>query len=202
MATAGEPSPQLRIDELIKQDHNKAKHLFQEYQNGKTQEMKQQLAYLLIRELSMHSCKEEEVVYPVIGRVFGPAEQQHLLDEHMELKVQLDKLNSMSVYKQEAECDELVMKIKTAFEHHVHDEETNEIPKLLKEDVDAVDLGRQFQEAAAHAVTRPHPMAPDKPPMNLAANRMTAPADALADQVRFAGHIPEVGTTTSGQPTA
>ncbi len=38
---------------------------------------------------------------------------------------------------------------------------------------------------------RPHPWAPNKPPLNLIANPMTAPLDGLADMWRFAGNPPQ-----------
>ncbi|KXZ54855.1 hypothetical protein GPECTOR_4g927 [Gonium pectorale] len=53
-------------------------------------------------------------------------------------------------------------------------------------------LGSKFESAKAHAVTRPHPWAPNKPPLNVVANMATAPLDGLADMWRFAGNPPQV----------
>lgn len=53
-----------------------------------------------------------------------------------------------------------------------------------------VELGRKFQSATIHVPTRPHPWAPNKPPLNFAANISAAPLDALADMVRFGGAPP------------
>lgn len=36
----------------------------------------------------------------------------------------------------------------------------------------------------------PHPAAPDKPPLNIAANMLTAPLEKAADLVRFGGAPP------------
>jgi hypothetical protein len=43
---------------------------------------------------------------------------------------------------------------------------------------------------ALHPLRRPHPAAPDKPPLNVAANVATSPLDAAADMVRFGGKPP------------
>jgi hypothetical protein len=53
--------------------------------------------------------------------------------------------------------------LKAEFDHHTQDEEQKEMPRLLQSPgVDGVELGKQFEAAAAHAVTRPHTWAPDK----------------------------------------
>ncbi len=49
------------------------------------------------------------------------------------------------------------------FAVHSAEEEREEMPRLLQSPgVDEIELGKQFEAAAAHAVTRPHTWAPDK----------------------------------------
>lgn len=50
---------------LILEDHNRARALYDQYKlPGITAEQKQILAWSLIRDVSMHSAKEEEVSVP------------------------------------------------------------------------------------------------------------------------------------------
>ncbi|KAL6762702.1 hypothetical protein V8C86DRAFT_2513845 [Haematococcus lacustris] len=181
------------VDVLVKADHDKVNYLLSEYAKAPTTEVKQQLAYQIIRELAMHASKEEEVLYPAVKSAFGNEEYEHLLEEHTELKKALATLSSMNADKNEAAFDAQVASVKRIFEAHYKEEEDVELPKLLKaEGVCKMKLGEEFEKAAAHAVTRPHTWAPDKAPLNKITNMMTAPLDAAADIIRFAGNVPSV----------
>jgi hemerythrin superfamily protein len=175
-----------RIDSLVKADHDKVKDMYSEYKgsSGNT-EKKQELAYRMVRELSMHASKEEEVLYPVISKAMGDAERTHLLDEHSALKKLCAKLADMKADRDESAFDSQVESVMQEFLQHVKEEENDELPRLVKmEGVDPYDLGRKFDEAADHAVTRPHTWAPDREPLNWVANRATAPLDQAADAIQ------------------
>lgn len=185
----------LPIDKAIIQDHDKVRALFAEYKKAISAEQKQQLAYTIIRELSMHSAKEEEVVYPLIKKALGDSESKHLLKEHTELKQLLATLGEMHADKDMAAFDAQIAKTEQEFQHHIKDEEEREIPQLISSPgIDAMKVGKEFMDAAAHAVTRPHTWAPDKAPLNKVTNAMTAPLDAAADRIRFGGEPPKVSS--------
>lgn len=184
---------QQTIDKLIIEDHDKVRFLLSQYKKASSAEEKQNLGYQMIRELSMHASKEEEVVYPQIKKAFGDEEYQHLLGEHMELKKALAKLGEMHADKDGAAWESQIKLVEKLFTTHIKEEEEKEIPKLMKTPgVDAAKLGKDFENAAAHAVTRPHTWAPDKAPFNQIANPLTAPLDAAADAIRFKGQVPNV----------
>lgn len=180
----------LTVDKLIKMDHDKVRELFSAYDKSPIGE-KQMLAYNIIRELSLHSSREEDTVYPVMLKEFGQKEAQHMLDEHRDLKKLLEKLGSMDVTKDESMFDQQVKMVKADFDQHTKEEENVELPKLIKcENVDAVDLGKHFQQAIEQAVTRPHVGAPDKFPVNVVAKKLQAPIDQVADAIRFKDQEP------------
>jgi len=80
--------------------------------------------------------------------------------------------------------DDLVTTLITNIRHHIEDEESDLLPKL-RDACDATqlhDLGEKFERAKKMAPTRPHPLAPDKPP----ANRILAPGAGLIDRMRDA----------------
>ncbi|EFJ48598.1 hypothetical protein VOLCADRAFT_90733 [Volvox carteri f. nagariensis] len=193
---------------MINQDHANFKSMWTEY-NGPNMnnEMKQKLGWALIREIAMHSSAEEEVMYPEVSwglavcwqirKRLGDEAADHLLghDGHQKMKDLLYEANNMTIEKNgetayTAKLDE-AMKV---LYHHVAEEETQVWPRF--ESLPGVDadllshLGKKFESAKSHAVTRPHPWAPNKPPLNVIANTMTAPLDGLADMWRFAGNPP------------
>lgn len=180
----------LAVDALIKKDHDKVRELFSEYEKLAVAD-KQMMAYNIIRELSIHSSREEDTVYPVMLKEFGQKEAQHMLDEHHALKKLLEKLGSMDVTKDEAKFDEQVRACKAEFEQHAKEEENIELPKLMKSStVDGMDLGKHFQQAIEQAVTRPHPGAPDKFPINVVAKKLQSPIDKVGDAIRFNNQEP------------
>ncbi|KXZ54860.1 hypothetical protein GPECTOR_4g932 [Gonium pectorale] len=194
--TSSHPS----VISMINQDHSKFKSLWKEY-NGPNMngEMKQKLAWALIREIAMHSSAEEEVMYPEVRKRLGDEAADHLLgmEGHQKLKDLLYEVNNMTIEKNgeaafTAKLDE-AMKV---LMHHIDDEEGKFWPRfeaLPGVDADLLShLGSKFESAKAHAVTRPHPWAPNKPPLNVVANMATAPLDGLADMWRFAGNPPQV----------
>jgi len=183
----------LSVDKLIKADHDKVRQLFTEYRSAKDNDVKKNLVYLIVRELSMHASKEEEVVYPAVRKAFGDGPANHLLEEHQQLKNLLSDLSGMTPDSNPEKWNMRVAEVEKVFQQHIKEEEGSEIPKLLKASgVDAFDLGQKFKDAEAHAVTRPHPWAPNKAPLNTLANAATAPLDAAADAIRFGGGAPNV----------
>eukprot|EP00882_Tetradesmus_deserticola_P002737 GHRQ01002910.1.p1 GENE.GHRQ01002910.1~~GHRQ01002910.1.p1 ORF type:complete len:157 (+),score=51.41 GHRQ01002910.1:165-635(+) len=68
---------------LIKEDHDRVRVLYDQFKMpGTNAQQKRQLAWNIIREVSLHSCKEEEVVYPALRDVLGDLTPDHLLSEH------------------------------------------------------------------------------------------------------------------------
>jgi len=186
------------VKTLVIADHEKIRYLYKQYKEAKTNDQREWLAYTIIRELSMHSSKEEEVLYPAIKKAFGADEQKHLLGEHMELKEKASKLSMMDPHKDQAAFDSQLASLISTFDQHTKEEEEQELPKLISAPgIDAMQLGMDFEKAGAHAVTRPHTWAPDKAPLNWFTNRMSAPLDAAMDMARFGGNPPDIAPPPS-----
>jgi len=170
------------IDKVITEEHNVVRGLFKEIQSA-SGDRKQQLAYNIIRELSMHASKEEEILYPTISQKFGKEAANHLLKEHKALKELLSDLAGSD--PDSPQFDKILAQVKSEFDQHTKEEEERELPKLVKaEGVDPEGLAREFLKAGEHAVTRPHTWAPDKAPLNWFTNRLTAPLDNAADAIQ------------------
>ncbi|CAG8733188.1 5641_t:CDS:2, partial [Dentiscutata erythropus] len=80
----------------------------------------------------------------------------------------------------------LIKRIIEEFEHHVQEEENDVYPKLkscLADDV-LMKEGEKYEKTRHTVPTRPHPSAPDRPPLETVAGMAQAPIDKGLDQVR------------------
>lgn len=80
--------------------------------------------------------------------------------------------------------DELLSKLMSEIRHHIADEESDLFPRLRQacSEAELVELGEKIVRAKETAPTRPHPAAPDRPPMN----KILAPGAGLVDRMRDA----------------
>lgn len=82
--------------------------------------------------------------------------------------------------------DEQLKSIKESLDHHIKDEEQEDMPKLDKvlSEQDSEALSVSFDRHKAIAPSRSHPNAPDKPPMETVAGLFAAPLDHIGDLFR------------------
>eukprot|EP00882_Tetradesmus_deserticola_P001105 GHRQ01001197.1.p1 GENE.GHRQ01001197.1~~GHRQ01001197.1.p1 ORF type:complete len:211 (+),score=105.63 GHRQ01001197.1:166-798(+) len=178
---------------LIKEDHDRVRVLYDQFKMpGTNAQQKRQLAWNIIREVSLHSCKEEEVVYPALRDVLGDLTPDHLLSEHQELKELLSVLDSSDV--SDPNFDGRLQDIMEVLLHHMAEEEEELLPRFAAAEGVSSDylmqLGRLWETTKLHLPSRPHPWAPNKPPLNIIANTTAMPLDFLRDLVRFEGAPP------------
>lgn len=177
---------------IIQEDHRKVEKAYADYKKpGTSDERKQEIAFEIIKDLSVHAACEEMVWYPEIRKKLGEQEANNAIHEHAELKKALSDLDGMQLKSDVAKYDAQVDKVmKLVVQHVKEDEEPKLIPAFAKAVGDdsayLEDLGRKFEAARAGAPTRPHPLAPSTPPLNLAANPLTAPLDKARDAGRNA----------------
>ena len=169
----------------IMQDHLEVEKIFFELQTGSgTPEHRKQLVDHVIAELVRHSVAEEMWMYPAARKALPDGDQvaDHELTEHAEAEKIMDELDGLSPTDEKFEP--LLAKLIAAIRHHVDEEETNLLPRLREacSEDELRNLGRKFHNAKKLAPTRPHPMAPDQPPLN----RILAPGTGLIDRMRDA----------------
>lgn len=115
----------------------KSCNLFKSFEKAKDKNQKQEMLNSIIKELSVHSTVEEEMVYPVIG------DEDHekageAVEEHHVVKLMLGELAHMQAADEKAE-----LKVKVLAEivrHHVREEEDELLPMLKEcgEDLDSM----------------------------------------------------------------
>lgn len=155
---------------LLKTDHGNVDALFKQLEalRGKDEPTdKRRLVDHVIEQLSVHASIEEQLLYPALRERLGDGDFPVLeaLEEHHGAKLLLAELEKLP-----ATADRFDAKVAVLIEqvrHHVEEEE-GELFDLLREHFKGTELdaiGEQMAAAKATAPTRPHPMAPDQPPL-------------------------------------
>ncbi|KAJ3279463.1 hypothetical protein HK104_001447 [Borealophlyctis nickersoniae] len=177
------------VEEHIVNDHRSFEELYDRYKSydGNVNEQ-QAIINEFVREVAQHSVAEELIVYPALEtkNAFNAGHEtaDHLRHDHGRVKRLLYKLDSMRVG--DDGFDTLLKETVDTLKEHAKEEETKELPELKKlfGKEERVTMSRQFLRRKAISPTRPHPDAPDKPPMETIAGLGVAPVDKLKDQNR------------------
>jgi hemerythrin superfamily protein len=168
---------------VLVDDHRAVEQVFGELESRSgTPEHRRAMADHVIAELVRHSVAEEQYLYPAVRQVLSNGDEiaDHELSEHAEAEQVMKQLDGLD--PTEARFDELLGQLISSIRHHVEEEEGDLFPKLREaasqSDLDT--LGGQVVKAKESAPTRPHPSAPDKPPMN----KILDPGAGMVDRLR------------------
>ncbi|WP_055587957.1 hemerythrin domain-containing protein [Peterkaempfera griseoplana] len=135
-------------------------------------------------ELVRHSVAEEQYLYPAVRSHVpdGGALADKELQDHAAAEQTMKDLEGCDAGH--PDFDRTVERLMREIRDHVRDEEDNLFPKLRAACPPEMlqDLGDKVRRAKKTAPTRPHPSAPDKPPMN----KLLAPGAGMVDRIRDA----------------
>lgn len=153
---------------VLVEDHEEVKQLFRDIETASDAKTRRDKADQVTAELVRHSVAEEMYLYPTARNAIpnGDRLADDEIQEHAEAEELLkrwEKLDGddpefMSVFK---EMSQAVL-------DHIQEEEDELFPELQTA-LDAnqqKDLGEKIQKAKKLAPTRPHPSAPDGPPLD------------------------------------
>jgi hemerythrin superfamily protein len=133
-------------------------------------------------ELVRHSVSEEMHLYPAVREHVTGGDQiaDRELADHAEVEKLLKKLEGLDIHQ--AEFDATAARLMSEVALHVADEEKNLFPALAAACTapELDELGEKVRSAKGKAPTRPHPGAPDTPPLN----KILAPGAGLVDRAR------------------
>jgi iron-sulfur cluster repair protein YtfE (RIC family) len=131
--------------ELLKEDHQKVKNLFQQAEDAEGDEL-EKICEQIKTELEMHAHIEETIFYPAMEKYDELKEMvQSSREEHQEIKTLLQEMSS-----DENELESQLEELMEVVEHHAEDEEEGEMFPKIRELVDAQELdeiGQQLQTA-------------------------------------------------------
>lgn len=173
------------VVDLLTADHRQIEQLFVELESGTgTPERRRQVAEVMIAELVRHAVAEEQYVYPAARAALGDGDRlaEHEIEEHAQAERTLDQLDGMD--PADPRFDVLLGQLTSTIRHHVADEESDLFPRLRAACApeELAELGRKVELAKKIAPTRPHPSAPDHPPLN----KLLDPGAGLVDRMRDA----------------
>ncbi|MFD7406236.1 hemerythrin domain-containing protein [Streptomyces sp. NPDC059866] len=172
------------IDELVT-DHREVEELFGRIEGLPPGDKDRKLhADQVTMELVRHSVAEEAYLYPAVREHVpdGNALADKEIEDHSRAEQLMKDLESCDA--DDPEFNRLIGLLMSEIRTHVADEEQNLFPKLRAacspQALD--DLGDKVRQAKMLAPTRPHPSAPDTPPLN----KLLAPGTGLVDRLRDA----------------
>jgi hemerythrin superfamily protein len=170
---------------VLTQDHREVEEMFAQLEiPGLDPQKRRDIADDIIIELVRHSVAEEQFLYPAVRRALPDGDRiaDKELRDHAEAERTMKELDGLDAA--EARFDTLVSQLITEIRTHVLDEENSLFPRLAATcSADELqDLGRKVTAAKQVAPTRPHPGAPDRPPLN----KLLGPGTGLVDRVRDA----------------
>jgi len=179
------PDNDPNLIDVIMSDHREVEKVFAELENRVgSSEHRRQLADHVIAELVRHSVAEEMFMYPAARKALPDGDQiaDHEIAEHAEAEEDMKQLEG--VEPSDPMFNHLVDKLIQDVRHHNEEEESRLLPRLAEScsPEELRDLGAKVLRAKKVAPTRPHPSAPDKPPLNL----ILAPGTGLIDRMRDA----------------
>jgi hemerythrin superfamily protein len=192
--------------DLLTHDHRMVEQLFRDYRAAASARQRRAVVETVIRELSKHAALEELMVYPTARKALPDGQQE--IDEHLaehmgvkKLLLTLDQLPTADGHGNTypdghrggegdervlERMDQLMAELQRAVEEHIAEEEGLMFPKLRaaldQQTLD--DLGRALDKAKHTAPTRPHPNAPDKPPVLAMAAPIANVYDRLRDRLQ------------------
>jgi len=170
---------------LLMEDHREVEDMFARLEAGGMEiDARKDLVDQVTIEIVRHSVAEEQYLYPFVHDHLPGGETLHdeELSDHARIEVLLKQLDGMSADNLEFEAT--LRELMTEVRSHVAEEEGtlfNELREATTAE-QREDLGGKIEMAKRVAPTRPHPSAPDTPPMN----KLLGPGTGLVDRIRDA----------------
>lgn len=169
---------------LLKEDHKKVQQLFKRFEGlgPNASKAKKEIVDKIIEELSVHSAIEEQIFYPTAREVLEDDSMVlEDLEEHHIVKWTLSELAGMQ--PEDERYDAKVKVLTENVRHHIKEEEDELFPALREKlgRMRLQEVGDAMKEAKKYVPTRPHPRAPDSPPLNVIAGATAAAADKVID---------------------
>lgn len=140
--------------QLLKQDHQKAKRLFEQLSDTSDRAVKsrERLFAQLKQELELHTEVEEQHFYAALREQEETKDLiEEALEEHNEVKEMLEELDGPD--KDDDSWVEQLSELQESVEHHVEEEETQLFPRaqkvLKKEQADEIAAAIEKEKQAA-----------------------------------------------------
>jgi hemerythrin superfamily protein len=129
------------VIEMLKEDHEKVKGLFEEFQESEGREQAE-IAKTAIQELEIHAQLEEKLVYPAIRDAIDEDDKMNeAMEEHHLVHVLIGELKKLKPSDERFHAKFSVMG--ELVKHHIEEEEGEILPKAEESNIDWEELEAQ-----------------------------------------------------------
>jgi hypothetical protein len=128
---------------LLKEDHEKVKSLFEQFEAAKSRPAKVKLVRQALMELKVHAALEEEIFYPAVRAKVGKEIMNEADEEHHVAKLLIAELDRMD--GTESHFDAKFMVLVENVRHHIREEENDMLPKAEEVKVDFEALAEKLK---------------------------------------------------------
>ena len=127
---------------LLKDDHDRVKTLFDEFEAAKSRPAKVKLVRAALTELKVHAAVEEELFYPAVRKAGGKEVMNEADEEHHVAKLLIAELDAMD--GSESHFDAKFKVLAENVRHHIEEEEGEMLPKAQKAKLDFAALAEKM----------------------------------------------------------
>jgi hypothetical protein len=127
---------------ILKDDHDKVKELFREFEDTDNLRKKQRIAAEAIMELKIHAEIEEKIFYAVVREELEEDLMNEADEEHHVAKLLIAELEQMD--GSESHWTAKFTVLAENIRHHIREEEGEMLPKARKLDIDFNELGEEL----------------------------------------------------------
>jgi hemerythrin superfamily protein len=142
--------------DMLREDHQKVKDLFEDFERAEDRREKQRLAETLVMELTVHADLEEELIYPEIRQALEDEEDQRLMDEAVEehhvVHVLINELKKMK--PGDDRFDAKMSVLAENVRHHIKEEEGEMFLKAQEAEIDWEDLEARVAKRKEQVMAR------------------------------------------------
>lgn len=127
------------IVDMLREDHQKVKDLFDEFEDTDDSKEKQRIVETALAELDVHAKLEEDLIYPAIrGEIDEDDLMDEALEEHHVVHVLIAELKKMKPRSERYDAKFTVLGENV--KHHIKEEEGDMLPKAEGLDIDWEEL--------------------------------------------------------------
>lgn len=188
--------------QLLRDDHQKVKELFKEFENADDATTRKRIADTVIRELEVHTMIEEEIFYPVVRRQQGDTSEMmnEATEEHHVADLLIAELRDMPASNKQfaAKFTVLAENVK----HHIQEEESEMLPKAAELGGDRLGpLGEQMERRKMELMAEPQTRARKPTSTRKTAARGAAGRSSTTGRRTAAGRTTAARKATTGRAT-
>ena len=141
-----------RVIEMLQEDHEKVKGLFEDFESAEGKEQAE-IAATVITELEVHAELEEKLIYPVIRAEIDEDEMMNeAVEEHHLVHILIKELKKLALKDEVFQAKFKVLG--ELVKHHIEEEESEMLPKAQESEIDWEKLEAAVMKRRENTINR------------------------------------------------